>query len=104
MAARKRRIRHDEDTRAKIQTSQLINRLLKHVLGEIDMSPSQVRSAEILLSKTLPSLTSVDLEAQVTDNKTITSEAMDTVAWLSQYSENDAEVGNDAQHNGDKPH
>lgn len=52
---------HDERTRAKIQTSQIINRLQSLVDGEVEMSPSQVRAAEILLSKTLPSLSNVEV-------------------------------------------
>lgn len=48
--------KHDERTRAKIQTSQIINRLEKFVKGEIKMMPQQVRAAEILLKKSLPDL------------------------------------------------
>ena len=50
---------HDERTRAKIQTSQIINRLQSFVDGTVDMNPAQVRAAEVLLSKTLPSLSNV---------------------------------------------
>jgi hypothetical protein len=52
---------HDERTRAKIQTSQLINRLILHVNGEVELSTTQVRAAEILLKKTLPDLSSVEV-------------------------------------------
>jgi len=52
---------HDERTRAKIQTSQLINRLLSHANGEVEMTSTQVRAAEILLKKTLPDLSSVEV-------------------------------------------
>lgn len=51
---------HDERTRAKIQTSQIINRLEKLVNGEIEMSSQQVRAAEILLRKTLPDLQTIE--------------------------------------------
>ncbi|HYF54678.1 MAG TPA: hypothetical protein VEA41_10505 [Salinarimonas sp.] len=47
---------HDIRTRAKIQTSQLINRLSDHVFGKVELTPTQVKSAEILLRKTLPDL------------------------------------------------
>jgi hypothetical protein len=60
MAARVNKIRHDDETRAKIQTSQLINRLTGHALGEIDLAPTQVKSIEILLRKTLPDLSAVE--------------------------------------------
>lgn len=65
MAARVRKIRHDEETRAKIQTSQLINRLQSHVLGKVELSPTQVRSAEILLKKTIPDLSATELSGSV---------------------------------------
>lgn len=64
MAARKTKIRHDEETRNKIQASQLINRLTKHALAKKPiMDPTQVRAAEILLKKTLPDLSSVEMNA-----------------------------------------
>lgn len=65
MAARARKIRHDEETRAKIQTSQLINRLSDHVFGKVDLTPAQVRSAEILLKKTIPDLSSTENHTEV---------------------------------------
>jgi hypothetical protein len=50
---------HDDRTRAKIQTSQIVNRLMQHANGEINMTSSQVRAAEILLKKTLPDISAV---------------------------------------------
>lgn len=65
MAARTRRGTSasgwDESVRERIKTSMLVNRLTNHALGSVEMSPTQVRAAEILLSKTLPSLTSTAL-------------------------------------------
>lgn len=58
MAARLR-ANHQDDVRKKIQASQLVNRLTNHALGEIEMSPTQVRAAEVLLRKTLPDLSQV---------------------------------------------
>jgi hypothetical protein len=52
---------HDQRTREKIQTTQLINRLISHVNGSVELTNSQVRAAEILLRKTLPDLQSVQL-------------------------------------------
>lgn len=59
MAARIRKLVHDEETRKRIQTSQLINRLSDHVFGKVELTPAQVRSAEILLRKTIPDLSAV---------------------------------------------
>ena len=52
-------VRHQEDVRKKIQASQLINRLTNHVTGDVDMSPTQVRAAEILLKKCMPDLSQI---------------------------------------------
>jgi hypothetical protein len=52
---------HDARTRAKIQTSQLVNRLNAIGMGEADCSPTQMKAIEILLRKSLPDLTSVAL-------------------------------------------
>lgn len=65
MAARKNKIRHDEETRAKIKTSQLINRLQDHVDGKVDMRPSQVSAGLGLLRKTLPDLSQSDVNHTV---------------------------------------
>mgnify|MGYP001610169437 CR=1 FL=1 len=61
MAARTVKIRHDDNTRAKIKTSQIVNRLTGHVLGEVEMNPSQVTAALGLLKKTLPDLATTEL-------------------------------------------
>jgi hypothetical protein len=61
MAARTTRIQHDENTRKKIQSSQLINRLTNHVLNDLDMSSTQVNAALGLLKKTLPDLKQSDV-------------------------------------------
>ena len=55
-----------EKTRAKIQTSQLVNRLNANSLGDLDkeMTTGQIASARILLDKSLPSLQAVELTGQ----------------------------------------
>lgn len=62
MAARLRP-HHQDEVRSKIQASQLINRLSDHVLGDVDLSNSQVRACEVLLRKVLPDLSSVELSS-----------------------------------------
>lgn len=52
MAARLNR-RHSDEIRAKIQTSQLINRLQKHIDGELELSSTQIDAAKFLINKTL---------------------------------------------------
>ena len=43
-----------------IQSTQLVNRLKKHARGEIEMSPTQIRAAEILLDRVIPKLSAVE--------------------------------------------
>lgn len=75
MPARIRRIVHDENTRAKIQTTQLINRLTSHALGEIELSSTQVKAIEILIRKTLPDLSAVNVDGNL--NLTAHEQALD---------------------------
>lgn len=67
MAARKNPA-IDQAHRERIQTTQLVNRLQKNGLGELDpeLSPSQVKSIEILLRKALPDLSAVEHSGQIT--------------------------------------
>jgi uncharacterized protein YjiS (DUF1127 family) len=60
MAARLRKM-HQDDVRAKIQASQLLNRLTDHALGDVELEPTQVRAIEILLKKVLPDLQAIEL-------------------------------------------
>ncbi len=61
MAARIRK-QHQDEVRARIQVSQLINVLEKQALGEAEteLSPTRLKAIEILLRKSLPDLSSVE--------------------------------------------
>lgn len=52
---------HQEDVRSKIQASQLINKLTDHVLKGTELGASQIKAIEILLKKSLPDLSSVEM-------------------------------------------
>jgi len=53
---------HTDEIRSKIQTSQLINRLTDHALGKgEEISMSRMKAIEILLRKSLPDLSSVQI-------------------------------------------
>lgn len=58
---------HDERTRAKIQTSQIINRLQSFVNGEVELSAAQVTAAQTLLRKTLPDLAATEISGTEAD-------------------------------------
>lgn len=65
MAARTKKIRHDDETRAKIQAAQIINRLYKCGMGEVELNAQQVSSLKTLLDKVLPDLRSIDQTTEV---------------------------------------
>ena len=72
MAARKLRPKHQEDVRAKIQVSQLINRVQKYALGELtdeEVSSNRLNAIKLLLAKTLPDLSSVEVSGTGNDGE-----------------------------------
>jgi hypothetical protein len=54
-------LRHAEQTRRAIQATKLVQRLQNCAMGSLDLTKEQIRSIEILLKKTLPDLSSVEL-------------------------------------------
>jgi hypothetical protein len=58
MAARLNRM-HSEQVRAKIQASVLIDRLQKHVTGELELTASQITAAQVLLDRSVPKLSQI---------------------------------------------
>lgn len=65
MAARINKL-HQEDVRRKIQVSQLLNVLQNHALStesSVDISMSRMKAIEILLRKSLPDLSALQVDA-----------------------------------------
>lgn len=68
--------RQTEGCREAIKTTQLLNRLQKFANGEkengsdklVELSPAQIRAMEILLNKSLPNLSSVEMNANITQS------------------------------------
>mgnify|MGYP001334021987 CR=1 FL=1 len=58
MAARIDR-RHSELVRQRIQTSVIVERLHRHVMGELELSPTQISAANTLLDRAVPKLAQV---------------------------------------------
>lgn len=56
MAARIRKVELTETWKSKIQASVLGLRLYRHALGEVEMSQTQIKAADILLRKLVPDL------------------------------------------------
>jgi len=87
MPARVKKIRHDEDTRAKIQAAYLINRLTDFVAGKVELSGAQVTAALGLLKKTTPDLQSVEHSGEVSTHYVVESPKLaETVnEWSQQH-------------------
>jgi hypothetical protein len=49
-----------ERVRERIRVTKLVQALELHALGKIEMSPSRIRAAEVVLKKALPDLTAVE--------------------------------------------
>lgn len=81
MAARNRK-GLSENTRERIQTSMIVNRLTDHILGTIEMNASQVSAALGLIKKTLPDLSAMELKAEVqhSDAKELTNDQLADIA------------------------
>jgi hypothetical protein len=75
MAARKRKVALTDDWKENIRASMIMNRLVKHVEGEVDMTPTQINAAKIVLGKILPDLARSELTGQ--DGAPITVAAID---------------------------
>ena len=58
MAARLNK-HHSETVRAKIQASVLVDRLHRHVLGELELTASQVQAANSLLDRSVAKLSQI---------------------------------------------
>ena len=71
MPARINKIRHDDNTRAKIKVGNIITYLQRHLHGEVELSATQLKAAEILLRKALPDLTSVEHSGEIVTSKVV---------------------------------
>lgn len=54
--------RLSEEHRKKIQTSAIVNRLNSIAVGDVDVTPTQMRAIEVALRKTVPDLTSITIK------------------------------------------
>lgn len=64
MAARIRKVCLTDDWKAGIKASNIVTRLYKHSLGEVDMTQTQINAAKIVLGKILPDLSRQELTGE----------------------------------------
>lgn len=81
------KIRHDENTKAKIQASQLVNFLQNHVLTGNDVKKTQITAAIALLKKVLPDLATVDGTMNVTHTHEEVLTEIETAVGVPQYND-----------------
>lgn len=67
MPARKR-LFHSSFEREKIQVGLLLKLLMDHAKGVAKLSPTRIRSIEILLKKAMPDLSAVEHKGETTEN------------------------------------
>lgn len=65
MAARKNRTKLSDTWKEKIAAGRILERLIDHVTGEIDMSATQIAAARTLLNKVYPDLKAVELDGSI---------------------------------------
>lgn len=87
MPARINKIRHDENTRAKIKVAHLINRFQAHFDGELELSATQIQAGKILLDRALPILQSVEVSGEISTSKVIRAPEVSANSgeWLNQH-------------------
>lgn len=71
MPPRINKIRHDENTRAKIKVAHILYELQRHFNGLRGMSMTQLTAAKILLAKAMPDLQSVEISGEISTSKVI---------------------------------
>lgn len=77
---------HQEDVKAKIQTSLLLKRLGDHGMGKLELSSTQVKAIEILLNKTLSDAPKqVEMDTEIRDY-TVSGEPKTADEWEKTYS------------------
>lgn len=65
MARRTKKIVLSDDWKAKIQSAKIMERLMGHVNGSLELSNTQVAAAKILLSKVIPDLSKTTHDGEV---------------------------------------
>jgi hypothetical protein len=66
MAARIRKVTLNDDWRAKIRVTTIMNRLQAHVDGEVELSTTQISAAKIILGKLVPDLSATKNDTNIT--------------------------------------
>ena len=72
---------YQEKLRMKIKSGQILDRLVKHISGEVEMTPSQVTAATVLLRKVMPDLASTEIKQDATTYRDTLSRIAEMAGW-----------------------
>lgn len=77
----------EDNTRQKIQASQITNRLISFVEGKITLEPAQVTAAAVLLKKVLPDLSASENKTEVVHRYVarLPEKALASTTWQQQH-------------------
>lgn len=89
MAARKARIKLDDRWKEKIKCGEIIDRLIKHINGTVELSTTQINAAKILLSKVVPDLKAMEHSGEVTHSYAmrLPDQAQSVEQWQQKHSQ-----------------
>jgi len=76
---------HDERTRARIQTTQLIKRLQEFIFSKVELQPAQVTAALGLLRKTIPDLAAIEHSGEVKQVFAVSPELPSMEEWEAEF-------------------
>lgn len=77
-----------EAWRAGVRVALIRNRLQKHFLGEIELSQTQLKAAEILLNRTVPTVASLEHKGEIAHRyvATLPQAIEKSEEWVHQHS------------------
>ena len=99
MGARTRalNVRQVESWRMGIKIGMIRSRLERHIMGELELSATQVRAAEILLRKVVPDLSSMEYKGQIEHKHVTEYSDAELLAFVSRSHDRDSGAGVVAQ-------
>lgn len=83
--ARRRTAWTPEKVRQRIRTGVLVRRLVNHALGNLEMSATQVKAAEIVLRKVIPDMKSIEHSGEIR-HRDVSDQPLTAEQWQERYS------------------
>lgn len=75
-----------QKTRDKIQATKLVEKLQDHVLGEVELTPTQIKAIQILINKVMPDMRAIELTGKdgeaIETRELSNTERLQRISWL----------------------